>query len=297
LLSDPTEIEGVRMSAFVTDVTAENFQRDVIDASHEAPVLVDFWAPWCAPCRALGPVLEQLATEYGGRFRVAKVNSDEEMGLAGQFGVRGIPNVKAFVGGRLVDEFTGALPAAEVRRFVDGLLPTPGELERRAGLDALAAGRLDEALAAFDRALGLEPDNDDIRIDQAGALAEAGRFDDADTALARVRPHIDRDGPVEHVRTRIAALRARASGPDAGALQRAIDADPGNLDARLAFANLLVADRRYEDALAQLIEIVRRDRRFRDDAARKLMLSVFEFAADDPDLVSRYRRELSRLLY
>jgi len=285
------------MAEHAIDVTSASFEEQVLKASHEVPILVDFWAPWCGPCRALTPVLEKLAAEYGGKFRLAKVNSDEEPALAAQFGVRGIPNVKAFVGGRLVDEFTGALPASEVRRFLDSLLPTPAELERRRALAALAAGQTEEAVAILAATLELAPDDDTVRADLAGALVEAGRLDEAERAMASIRPHIDRDGTMEQLRTRIAALRARASGPDARDLLRAIEADGTDLDARFAFANRLVADRDYAGALAQLLEIVRQNRAWRDDAARKLMVSIFQFAQDDPDLVSRYRRELAGLLH
>ena len=120
------------MDAYSFDTATETFEIDVLKASEKVPVLVDFWAPWCAPCRVLKPVLEKLAVEYQGRFLLAKVNSDEHPKLSAQFGVRGIPNVKAFVDGKLADEFTGALPESGVRAFIDRLIPTPGEKLRRA---------------------------------------------------------------------------------------------------------------------------------------------------------------------
>jgi len=285
------------MAEHVVHVTAATFATEVLEASRKIPVLVDFWAPWCGPCRALTPVLEQLAAEYGGRFRLAKVNSDEQMTLAADFGVRGIPNVKAFVDGRLADEFTGALPAGEVRRFIDALLPSPAELERRRAQQAAAEGRRAEALDILHAALALESGADAIRVDAAALLVEEGLLDDAERMLDKTRPHIDRDRSVEELRTRIGVLRARDTSPDAAALERAIDADPADLDARYALATRLTAEKRYEPALEQLIEIVRRDKSFRDEAARRLMLAIFQFAADDADLVSRFRRELARLLH
>src|SRR5512138_640548 len=119
------------MSAYASDVSSANFQAEVIERSREVPVLVDFWAPWCGPCRVLKPVLEKLADQYQGRFRLAKINSDENPNLSAQFGVRSIPNVKAFVDGQLADEFLGAQPESAVRQFIDGLLPTAGDLLQR----------------------------------------------------------------------------------------------------------------------------------------------------------------------
>ncbi len=284
------------MSAFAIDVNVRDFEQKVVAASREAPVLVDFWAPWCAPCRALGPILEKLAAEYQGRFLLAKVNSDENQELAMRYGVRGIPNVKAFVNGELVDEFTGALPEAALREFIENLLPSPAEPLRQEALAANARGDAASAQKLLARAIGLDPRNEAARLDLVELLIEAGDLDQAQRLL-----HDLGDRPRDE--TRAATLRARltlASGSDSGAdqpeLEARIAADPADVAARLELANLLAVKEDYRSALDQLIEIVRRDRGFRDDAGRKTMLTLFDLLGSDHDLVREYRRELAAVL-
>ena len=285
------------MTAYVVDVDNATFDTDVIDASRKVPVLVDFWAPWCAPCRALGPILERLAEEYQGRFILAKVNSDENIALATDFAVRSIPNVKAFVDGRMVDEFKGALPEPAIRKFLERLIPTPAELDRRRAAELSAAGDQAGALALLRKAIEQAPEDDRIRVALAEALVGAGQLDDAETLIGQVRPHIDFEQPIEHLRSRIAMQRTSAEGPDESVLVQRVASDPADLEARFALANRYAASRRFEPALAQLIEIVRQRRQFKDDSARKLMLSIFDLARDEADLVARYRRELSSALH
>jgi putative thioredoxin len=164
------------------DVGTADFQEKVLAASQHVPVLVDFWAEWCAPCRQLKPVLEKLAAEYGGRFLLAKVNSDQNQELAGRCGVRGIPNVKAFVGGKLVDEFTGALPEAQVRAFIDRLLPSPAEPLRIAAQEARAQRRNRACPVAARRCLQADPANEAVQLDMAEIRIDAGN------ARCRARP-------------------------------------------------------------------------------------------------------------
>jgi putative thioredoxin len=285
------------MTEYAMDVTEATFQRNVIEASRASPVLVDFWAPWCGPCRVLKPVLEKLAADYGGKFRLAKVNSDENPGLSMQYRVRSIPNVKAFVDGELVDEFMGALPESAVREFVDRLIPTPAEIKRREAVVLLDAGDTENALRLLDAAAALEPRNDAIRVARAQALLAAGRPEDAQAALDGLGPLAEQDPRLAPVIARVRIAAAIPTGIDEAALQGRIAADPGDLDARMTLANLLVSRNRYEPALEQLLEIVRRDRGFGDDAGRKAMLRVFDLLGAGNALVSRYRRELASALH
>jgi putative thioredoxin len=239
------------------NVTTADFEREVLEASKTVPVVVDFWAPWCGPCRALGPVLEKLESEYAGRFKLVKVNSDENQDLSASFGVRSIPYVVAFRDGKPAAQFLGALPEGQVRAFLDRLLPPP-------------------------------------QLALAAQAIEAGRLDAAEQQLAQIRPDIDWDERVATLRQAIAFARSAGS---EGELAGKIAANPADCEARLALAGLHAARQRYGDALEQLLEIVRRDKNWRDGEARRQMLAIFNLAAEDPALVSDYRRKLASALY
>ena len=282
------------------DTTQENFARDVIDASHDAPVLVDFWAPWCGPCRTLSPLLATVETEFKGRLKVVKVNVDENQELSARFGVRSIPFVVAFVAGEPADSFVGVLPAESLRQFVGRLLPDPAETQRRKAAALLQGGDVAGATSALRAALALDPDRDATRMDLAQLLLERstapGRLDEASGCLAGVSASGRLESRFVALDTQLQSQRRAAELPSAGVLQQRIAADPADLQARLDLANALVARREYEPALEQLLAIVERDRAFGDDVGRRLMLSVFDLAAGQPQLVSSYRRRLAAVL-
>jgi putative thioredoxin len=282
------------MSAHAIDVSEATFQAEVIERSKEMPVLVDFWAPWCGPCRVLKPVLERLAEQYGGKFRLAKINSDENQRLSTEYGVRSIPNVKAFVDGKLADEFLGAQPESAVREFIDGLLPTAEDLLRKEARALVERGDLQGALALLERAAGSERHDDHVLADQAAVLLALGRLDEARAAAARMGPLASQD-------PEISALLAQLQFADAGsedlpALRRRVAADPADLEVRLRLAKREVAAKNYEAGLEQLLEIIRRDRKWNNDAGRKTMLSVFDLLGGGSELVSKYRRLLAAAL-
>ena len=284
------------MSAHSFDSTTETFERDVLERSKTVPVLVDFWAPGCAPCRVLKPILEKLAVEFEGRFALAKVNTDENPDIASRYGVRGIPNVKAFVGGELVDEFTGALPESGVRGFLEGLVPSESEKLRRAAAVALAQGDAPNAEAALREAIALDPANFDARVDFAALMLARDDFAGAEAQLGEV-PDDVRDDRVEAIAAKVALWKRGQSLPDLATLEAQVDARPEDLDARLGYADRLAAAGRFRAALDQLIEVVRRDRGERRERARKTVLALFGLAADQPDLVGGYRRKLAGALY
>jgi len=285
------------MAAHTVNVTAATFQAEVIEASKTVPVVVDFWAPWCGPCRVLTPILEKLAAEYGGRFKLAKVNSDENQEVAAAFGVRSIPDVMGFRDGRPVAHFLGAVPESQARAFIDRLVPSPSEQERMRAAELRAAGNSPDAEAPLRHALEMDPADDLARLDLAELLIEAGRLAEAEPLLEEIRPDVDLDARVATLRAAIVFARSSQSGAGEANLQARVATHPDDHEARLALAGAYAGERRYREALDQLLEIVRRDKDWNDGEARKQILAIFNLAERDPDLVSDYRRRLATTLY
>jgi putative thioredoxin len=242
------------------DVGISNFQQEVIDSSATQPVVVDFWAPWCAPCRALTPVLEKLEREYAGRFKLAKVNVDENQELAEVLQVRSIPAVFAFRDGKPLGNFLGALPESQVRAFIERALPSP-------------------FIEVMDR---------------AERLIQEGRVDAAEKLLAEVPSNIDWDTRLEALRAAVSFAR---SGANEDKLKAKLAANPDDHEARLKLAQLYAGARRYREAMDQLLQIAQRDKNWRDGEARRQLLTLFTLAAGEPELVSEYRRKLASALY
>jgi putative thioredoxin len=284
------------MTANAIDVGESEFQNAVVEESKERLVLVDFWAPWCGPCRTLSPIIEKLADEYAGRFLLAKVNSDENQALAAEFGVRGIPNVKAFYGGEMVDEFTGSMPEGMVRQFIDRLLPSAAEVQRQAAMEAYHAGQAEQALGSLEVAQQLEPENDTIRMDRAEILLKLGRARDAESLLNELKPLSAMDPRAEHLKAELTFAGSEELSENVESLEARVSDNPQDLDARMALAKRYVTEKKYEPALKQLMEIIRADRKFGDDAGRKTMLAIFELLGSDHELTGQYRRLLAASL-
>jgi putative thioredoxin len=255
----------------VIAVDEADFEGRVVEASRRAPVVVDFWAGWCQPCLVLGPVLERLAREYDGRFTLAKVDVDANQGLAARFGIRGIPAVKAFRDGQVAGEFVGVQPEDAIRRFLDGVVPSPAD-ERVA--EAQASASPDQAEAGFREALAIDPSNAGAAAGLARLLLDRGEVDEARALLASVAA----DGAVRR-------LKAEVDLREAGG-------EPGELGAAARAA--LSGDHRQ--ALEQLLAMVGGDDG-RGDEARRLMLGVFDLLGDDDPLTREFRGLLASALF
>jgi putative thioredoxin len=285
------------MSDYIKTVTDADFDQIVIEGSRHAPVVVDFWAPWCGPCRALTPVLERLAEEYQGKFILAKVNADENPALSQRYAVRSIPSVMGFAHGELVDQFLGAQPESGVREFLDRLVPSAAELLRQEANRHRTDGNIERAVQLLNQAASLEPANELVLTDLVETLLDSNRIAQAREAGARLKPLRSRYPRAAQVLARLELADDGTQQADAAALTQRIEARPDDLEARLAFAKLHARNQDYERALEQLLEVLKRDRAFGDDVARKTMLALFELIGNEDPLVRRYRKELAAALH
>ncbi|MGB4062142.1 MAG: thioredoxin [Burkholderiaceae bacterium] len=298
------------------DVTVANFETEVVEASMTTPVLVDFWAPWCGPCKSLGPVLEKLEAAYNGRFKLVKINSDEEQELAGAFGIRSIPTCVLMVGGKPADGFMGALPEGQVKAFLDKHLPAENELEAQAeeeeALQALDDGDVETALAKLQQAVETDPNNDDARFDLVKLLLEMGLEDEAKVAFAPVIAKAAGVRKLDSLNHWIKALDAVAHFADQASAEAEflskIAASKRDFEARFGIAQLRMAEQRWTDAMDELLEILMRDKTWNSDLARKTYVAVLDIIEppkpkvaegqippEDPT-VATYRRRLSSVV-
>ncbi len=284
------------MSQYSFDVSLAEFETQVLLPAQEVPVVVDFWAPWCEPCKVLKPLLEKLAEEYAGRFLLAKVNADENPELSQHFGVRSIPTVKVLFQGQLVDEFSGALPENQIREFLDRFaLPAVGGSNLREEAAALVGeGKFEEALAKLVEASQANPQDQAIQLDAVEVLMQLGRNDEAKQLLG---------GEYAQEAERANALRARLALSEGAAdtveIEARLAANPTDHAARLELARAYAAQGRYREAMEAILEVIVRDRFFDEGAPRKAMLQLFEALGGSEqydDLVREFRRKMSAAL-
>ncbi|NDZ13325.1 co-chaperone YbbN [Variovorax sp. WS11] len=302
------------------DITLENFQTELIDGSMTTPVLLDIWAEWCGPCKQLGPVLEKLEVEYGGRFTLAKLDADKvpqiSQQLSQMFGVRSIPFCVMFKDGQPVDGFVGAIPADQIRAFLDKHVPGQDELEaaehEEAAQDALAEGDTQGALERLQHAVATDPANDDARFDYIKLLLQEGRIDDAKVAFAPViakAPAVRRLDALQRWMDAIDfAAPATGAAPTIADAESRIAANKRDFQARFDRARLLMAAQRWTDAMDELLDILMRDKSWNEELARKTYIAILELIEppkpkvadgqippDDPT-VATYRRRLSSVV-
>jgi putative thioredoxin len=278
----------------VIEVNEHDFAAQVLQRSHTTPVVVDFWAPWCGPCRTLGPTLERLAGEAKGDFILAKINVDNNQRLAQSFGVQGIPAVKAFRDGQVVEEFTGALPESQVRAWLKRVVPSPSD-SLVAAAAALEQTDPDEAAARYRIALGEDPANSMALFNLGRLLVRQGDPEGVE-ALGQVPAGTPQYAGAQAWLT-LAKLFEQAGNADPAQLEQQIASNPSDLEARYHLAAQLIWAGHYADAIAQLLAIMERNRAFRDDSARKGLLALFQALGDQDPLAAEGRRKLANLLF
>ena len=290
----PTDDYPSRMNQWVKNVTEDSFDAEVVEASRRVPVVVDFWAPWCGPCRTLGPLLDRLAEEHQGAFLVAKINVDENPRLATEFAIRSIPAVKAIAEGEIVDEFVGALPEPALRQFVRRLLPSEADRLAEEGQAAETKGDAAAAEELYRKALENDPNQPRARLG-LGRLLASSSVEEALQELDRVLPGTPEREEADRIAARLRL--ANQNGAGVAELRARVEANPADLEARLQLARALAAAQDYEAALTHLLEVVKLDRHYADEAGRKSMLDIFNVLGARHPIAERYRGELARVLY
>ena len=282
--------------AHVFDVDTTNFETEVLQASLTTPVLVDFWATWCGPCKTLGPMLEKLAAEYNGAFRLGKVDVDKNQELAGMFGIRSIPTVMMVKDGQLLDGFAGALPEGQLREFLsrhvqplDGATETPEAEPVEVEDPAQSINRLQQEIAA-------EPERAELKLDLALALMRNGQADAAEVELNALPANLATDARAVRLRSQLDLARALDGAPSLAELRQRVQTDPADWTARDLLGVRLLLEEDPAAGLDQFIAILEKARDWNEGAAKKRLLAAFA-TLDDAELVGRYRRRMASLLF
>ncbi|MBW8367826.1 MAG: thioredoxin [Arenimonas sp.] len=280
----------------VFDASLPQFEQDVLLKSKEVPVLVDFWAPWCGPCKTLGPILEKLAAEFNGGFLLAKVDVDEQKELAGYFQIKSVPTVMLVKDGQIVDGFPGALPEGQLREFLTHHGVTPLAAVEEAAPEAEAPLDPHEEVVRLRAAVLAEPDKDETRLDLALALLKTGTVGEAEALLDALPANLAQDDRALRGRARLGFAALLTDAPPASVLEQAIAADPADLHARHLLGARLIVEGQAAAGMDQFLEMLRRDRAYRDNLPRKALIDAFR-VVEDEDLVGSYRRKMASLIF
>ena len=280
----------------VIDIDQENAQQYLIDESFNRPVVVDFWAAWCAPCKQLMPLLEKLADEYAGAFLLAKINADEQQGISQQLGVRSLPTVMVFKDGQPVDGFAGAQPETAVRELLQKHLPSPWDAKIAEATELLDQGNTADAVGLLRAAWEESNKLLDVTLAYAGALIEANRLDEAEQVLDEVRL-VDREAVHEQLMAQIELKREAGKSPEIEALERELGLDESNHGIRVKLAVQLSAASHFRDALEHLLVVLRSDRDWNNGEAKRMYLDTIATIGKGDPLAAEYQRKLFSILY
>jgi putative thioredoxin len=283
-------------SAWIIDVTEENFETEVLQKSQQIPIVIDFWAPWCGPCQQLAPLLEQVVNEFQGKVQLAKINIDEQQGLAAAFRVQSIPTVVAFLNGQPVDQFQGILPEESLREWMTRLVPSPVDMLFQEG-QILEETDPAAAETKYREAAELEPKNDAIKLRIAAVLAKQSRFDECGKIIEELEARGFLEPEAEQLKSQ---LELQAAAEEAGGVEearKALEADPENAALKIALADALAISNKHEEALELCLGIIAADKAGAGVEAKATMLKIFDLLGPQSELTSAYRRKLATLLY
>ncbi len=284
-------------SPYIHNVGIQDFQALVLENSFKQPVLVDFWADWCEPCKTVMPMLAKLADEYNGKFHLAKVDTEAEQQLAAHFQIKSLPTMKLFVNGQPVDERMGALPEGEVRAFIDQYITSETDVLMAAAREASSEGRAQDALDIMNQALAKDPDNADLKIDIAQLLVSQGD----DVGASALLDSLDEEGKKKEaaikLRAEIEMAERLKNLPPIADIEQQLSDNPDNLKALVDKSNHLVARGEYDEAMQCLLRVMMLDRKFEDDAGRNGLLALFDMLGGEHPSVQKYRRKMFTLLH